>query len=163
MEKADLVLVNPGSRAQVYGKLGTSLSGIEPPLWCGLIAAFIRKHGYSVTIIDAEAENWSPEYTAEKIAEYNPLLADVVVLGSNPSASSTPKMTAAGEVATALKKKAPHVKTTRRARGRLPVLYICILKCEKIESPGIVDRGQGEDEAPALDRHSQLTVVLEAM
>ena len=110
-EPLDLLLVNPGARAQVYGKLGSSLSGIEPPLWAGLIAAFVREHGYSVKIIDAEAENWSPEYTAEKIAEYNPLLAGVVVLGSNPSASSTPKMTAAGELLRANKKKAPHIKT----------------------------------------------------
>ncbi len=109
-EQLDLLLVNPGNRAQVYGKLGSSLSGIEPPLWAGLIAAFIRRHGYSVGIIDAEAEKWSPEYTAEKITECNPLLAGIIVLGSNPSASSTPKMTAAGEVAAALKKKASNVK-----------------------------------------------------
>ena len=106
----DLVLVNPGSRTQVYGKLGTSLSGIEPPLWAGLIAAFVRKHGYSVRIIDAEVENWNPEYTAQVIAECNPLLAGIIVLGSNPSASATPKMTAAGEVLKVLKREAPHVK-----------------------------------------------------
>ena len=111
MGQLDLLLVNPGDRAQVYGELGISLSGIEPPLWCALIAAFVRQRGYSVGIIDAEAENWSPEYTAEKVAQYNPLLTDIIVLGSNPSASSTPKMTAAGEVATALKKKAPNIKT----------------------------------------------------
>lgn len=110
-QKLDLVLVNPGSRTQVYGKLGSSLAGIEPPLWAGLTAAFIRNHNYSVKIIDAEAENWNPDYTAEKIAEYNPYLADIVVLGSNPSASSTPKMTAAGEVIRALKKKAPYIRT----------------------------------------------------
>lgn len=110
MKSSDLVLVNPGSRNQVYGKLGSSLSGIEPPLWAGLIAAFVRDKGYSVKIIDAEAENWNPEYTAEKIAEYNPLLAGIIVLGSNPSASSTPKMPAAGEIATALKKQAPHIR-----------------------------------------------------
>ncbi len=110
-EQLELLLVNPGARAQMYGKLGSSLSGIEPPIWCGLIAAFMRQHGYSVRIIDAEAENWSPEYTAEKIAEYNPILADIIVLGANPSASSTPKMTAAGDVLTALRKKAPHIKT----------------------------------------------------
>ncbi|MCK4431297.1 MAG: cobalamin-dependent protein, partial [Candidatus Aminicenantes bacterium] len=107
----DLLLVNPGARKQVYGKLSSSLSGIEPPLWCGLIASFIREHGYSVKIIDAEAENWSPEYTAGKIAEYNPLLTGIIVLGSNPSAASTPKMTATSELLTALKKKTPHIKT----------------------------------------------------
>lgn len=91
--------------------MSSSLSGIEPPLWCGLIAGFIREKGYSVKIIDAEAENFSPGETACKIAEYNPLLAAIIVLGSNPSAASTPKMTAAGETLTALKKISPEIKT----------------------------------------------------
>lgn len=110
-QETDLVLVNPGAGAKAWGKLGSTLAGIEPPLWCALIAAFVRKSGVSVKIIDAEAENLSPESTAEKIAEYNPIVADIVVLGINPSASSTPKMTAAGEVTRELKKKAPHIKT----------------------------------------------------
>ncbi len=112
MEHAlDLLLVNPGARGQVYGKLGVSLSGIEPPLWCGLIAGFIRKNGYSVKILDAEAENVSPQQAAEKIAELNPRLAGIIVLGSNPSAASTPKMTAAGQTLCELHKIAPHIKT----------------------------------------------------
>jgi len=94
----------------MYGELGSSYAGIEPPLWCALTAAFIRAHGYSVRIIDAEAENLNPEETAARIQEYNPLLAGFMVLGSNPSASSTPKMTAAGEAATALRRKAPRIK-----------------------------------------------------
>jgi radical SAM superfamily enzyme YgiQ (UPF0313 family) len=110
-KKPDLVLVNPGNRSQVYGKLGSSLAGIEPPLWAGLIAAFVRERGFSVRIIDAEAENLSPEDTASRIAQYNPILAGIIVLGSNPSASSTPKMTASGEVARMLRGKAPHIKT----------------------------------------------------
>jgi radical SAM superfamily enzyme YgiQ (UPF0313 family) len=110
-QKLDLLLVNPGSRSQVYGKLASSLSGIEPPIWAGLIAAVVRQQGFSVKLIDAEAENWSPEYIAEKVAEEDPFLTDIEVLGSNPSASSTPKMTAAGEVARALKHKAPQIKT----------------------------------------------------
>jgi len=109
-QKIDLLLINPGSRAQVYGRLGSTLSGIEPPHWAALTAAFVRERNFSVDIIDAEAENWSPEYTAEKIADYSPLLANIVVMGSNPSASSTPKMTAAGEIARALRKKAPEIK-----------------------------------------------------
>ena len=110
-QEPELLLVNPGGRGQVYGELSSSLSGIEPPLWCVLLAGFIREHGYTVKIIDAEAENWSPEYVAEKIAEYNPLLAGIIVLGANPSASSTPKMSAVNETLTALKNKAPHIKT----------------------------------------------------
>jgi len=110
-EKIDLVLVNPGSHKQVYGKLASTLKGIEPPLWCALVAAYVREQGYSVKIIDAESEDWSPEFTAEKIIEYNPLLTGVIAIGSNPSASSTPKMTAASETFDELKKKAPNLKT----------------------------------------------------
>lgn len=106
-----MLLVNPGARAQVYGRLGSSLAGIEPPLWCALLAAFVRKHGHAVKIIDAEAENLSPEGTAERIAGENPRLTAVITLGSNPSASSTPKMTAVGELLRAVKEKAPHLGT----------------------------------------------------
>ena len=111
VKQLDLLLINPGAREQVYGKLGVSLSGIEPPLWCGLIAGFIREKGYSVKILDAEAENFFPQRVADKIAEQNPLLAAVIVLGSNPSAASTPKMTAAGKILRFLKTTAPEIKT----------------------------------------------------
>jgi radical SAM superfamily enzyme YgiQ (UPF0313 family) len=112
MERAlDLLLVNPGARDQVYGKLGVSLSGIEPPLWCGLLAGFIREKGFSVKILDAEAENLSPDQAAQRIADLNPCLTGIIVLGSNPSAASTPKMTAAGQTLRELHMIAPRIKT----------------------------------------------------
>lgn len=112
MEKgADLLIVNPGARTQMYGSLGLKLSAIEPPLWCALIASFVRENGYKVGILDAEVENLSPEQTARKIAEINPRLAYIMVLGINPSASSTPKMTATGELLRAIWEHAPDVVT----------------------------------------------------
>ncbi len=145
-QKLDLILVNPGGRAQVYGKLGSSLAGVEPPIWAGLIAAVVRQKGYSVKILDAEAENWSPEYTAEKVAEENPLLTDIEVLGSNPSASSTPKMTTAGEVAGAIKKRAPHIKTLFSGLhpSALPQRTL------KEEAADFVCQGEGFHTIPAL-------------
>lgn len=107
----DLLLINPGNRIQAYGNLSDSLAGIEPPLWCGLIAGFMRKQGFSVKIIDADAENLNPWQTARKIVQYNPLLAGIIVLGTNPSASSTPKMTVVRETLIALKEKSPDIKT----------------------------------------------------
>lgn len=107
--KTDLVLVNPGAREEIYGKLGKTLAGIEPPLWCGLIAAFIRQKGYSVKIIDADAENLSPRKTAERIVKELPLLVNIVVMGTNPSASSTPKMGATRQLLGYLKKKNPDI------------------------------------------------------
>jgi anaerobic magnesium-protoporphyrin IX monomethyl ester cyclase len=126
IEKLDLLLVNPGARAQVYGQLGSSLAGIEPPLWCALLAAFVREHGHTVKIFDAEAENWSPQGTADKIAAENPRLTAVIVLGSNPSASSTPKMTAVGELLRSLHEKAPRLRTVLGGLhpSALPVLTL---------------------------------------
>lgn len=107
----DLLLINPGAGEKIYGKLRSSLSGVEPPLWCALIASYIRENGYTVKIIDAEAENLSPKQTAQKISDYNPILVGIIVLGSNPSASSTPKMTVTRDILTELKKTSPHIKT----------------------------------------------------
>ena len=95
----DLVLVNPSARLNIFG----SIPAIEPPFWTGLIASFIRQHGYEVMILDAEAENLSHEGAAERVAQWKPLLTAIIVQGANPSASSTPKMTAAGEFLRALK------------------------------------------------------------
>src|SRR5436190_1621624 len=49
---AELVLVNPGSRAKIYQSLGATLTAVENPVWAGLIATFARNKGYSVAIVD---------------------------------------------------------------------------------------------------------------
>ena len=99
----DIVLINPGDRKQVFQDLA-SLAAIEPPFWIAVIAAYLREKGFDVSIIDASAENISPEETADLVAELNPLLTAVIVYGSQPSAS-TQNMTIAGRICTALKKR----------------------------------------------------------
>ena len=42
----DIVLVNPSIKKEMFGKLGESLAGIEPPLWIGLLAAVLRDRGF---------------------------------------------------------------------------------------------------------------------
>ena len=54
--RPDLVLVNPASRPQVYQSLAETLSAVEPPVWAGLMATYVRNQGFGVEIIDAEAE-----------------------------------------------------------------------------------------------------------
>ena len=93
----DLLIVNPGSRAEVYQALGSELTAIEPPLWAGMLATFVRNRDYSVSILDAEAENLSPSAVAERVSSINPRLLAVVVYGHQPSAS-TQNMTAAGQI-----------------------------------------------------------------
>jgi anaerobic magnesium-protoporphyrin IX monomethyl ester cyclase len=106
----DLVLVHAGSRTEVYQSLGSTLAAIEPPVWAGLMATFVRNHGFSVEVIDAEAEELSPQKTAARVAEMAPTLTAVVVYGHQPSAS-TQNMTASGGICTALKQAAPHLRT----------------------------------------------------
>lgn len=111
MKKVDIVLVKPGSQKQLYGELSAfNLTAIEPPLWGALLAGYLRKLGYTVVLYDAEVENWSYEETANKIQETDPLLATIMVSGSNPSAS-TMNMTGAGKIISVLKELNPSVKT----------------------------------------------------
>src|SRR5688500_175483 len=105
----DLVLINPASRQRVYQSLATELAAIEPPVWAGLMASFVRQVGFRVAIVDAEAESLSPTEAAAAALERRPRLVAIVVYGHQPSAS-TQIMPAAGAVATALKELDPGCK-----------------------------------------------------
>lgn len=106
----DLVIVNPGSPSIVYQSLAGTQSAIEPPVWAGMIATFVRGKGFSVEIIDANALGLSPEETASKVSERDPALTAVVVYGQQPSAS-TQNMPASRAVCTAIKNHNPELKT----------------------------------------------------
>jgi radical SAM superfamily enzyme YgiQ (UPF0313 family) len=102
----DLVLVNPGSRTKIYQSLGAKLTAVENPVWAGLIATFVRNKGFSVQIVDAEADELTPEQTAERVKLLDPTLVTIVVYGHQPSAS-TQNMTGASAIASAIKNLAP--------------------------------------------------------
>lgn len=94
----DIIFIKPGSQSQIYGELSDfELTAIEPPLWGALLAGYLRNLGYSVTMYDEEIENNTHEQTAQWIKDANPLLAAILVSGSNPSAS-TMNMIGAGEI-----------------------------------------------------------------
>jgi radical SAM superfamily enzyme YgiQ (UPF0313 family) len=108
-KKLDLVLINPANRKQIYQSLSYELAAIEPPVWAGLMATFVRKQGFSVQIIDAAAENFDPQETANYLAELNPVLTAIVVYGQQPSAS-TQVMPGASAIATKIKQNYPDQK-----------------------------------------------------
>ena len=88
MTAIDVVMVTPPSRLQIYQGLSNDLAAIEPPVWSGLIASFLQRQGFSVSIIDAEAEGLRHNETARAIAELHPTLAVFCIYGQQPSAST---------------------------------------------------------------------------
>jgi len=106
--QTDLVLINPNSRRKVYQTLGATLAAVEPPVWAGLMANFVRHRGYRVAIIDAEGEQLSHDETIDRVRYLRPRLVAVVVYGHQPSAS-TQIMPAARAVAQAAKDQLPDV------------------------------------------------------
>lgn len=108
--KSELLLINPGGRLNIYQALASEFAAIEPPIWAGLIATYLRNLGHSVDILDANAEDLSPEEVAARVCQSSPLLVAVVVYGHNPSAS-TQVMPAAGALCRAIKDQNPHQAT----------------------------------------------------
>lgn len=107
----DLLLIKPGNQKELYGKLSDNgLTAIEPPLWAGLIATYVRKRGYSVRIIDAEAMLWGGSETVNEIERLNPLLTAIISSGTNPSAS-TMNMLGVRMILEELRKRRPEMKT----------------------------------------------------
>ena len=88
MSNLDVLLITPPSRIDVYQTLSNDYAAIEPPVWSMLIARYLTNLNLNVEILDAEAENFDHEQTAEKIAVKNPKLAVFVIYGQQPSAST---------------------------------------------------------------------------
>jgi radical SAM superfamily enzyme YgiQ (UPF0313 family) len=106
MSRLDLLLVNPGGRDRIYQSLGGDLTAIEPPLWARLIAGHVADRGYSVRILDSEAEQLGPEAVAQAVVDSGAGLVGMVVFGHQPSAS-TQQMTSASETCRAIKRVHP--------------------------------------------------------
>lgn len=87
MKQLDLLLINAPSKVGVYGAL-SEFAAIEPPVWAGLIARYCLNRGFSVEILDAEAEELTTSETATRINDAKPHLAAFCVYGHQPSAST---------------------------------------------------------------------------
>ena len=87
MKTLDLLVIHPNS-GSTYQDLRNDLTAVEPPLWTRLIAGYALDHGYTVEIIDAEADNLAAWEIAQLVYEKKPRLTAVVVFGHQPSAST---------------------------------------------------------------------------
>lgn len=106
-EKVDVLFINPGDRRQVYQALGDHISAIEPPIYSGLFATYLRRKGYSSAIFDTTAMGASAVDAALVATEdFDAQLLVLPVYGFQPSAS-TQNMTSAGKIARLIKDAAP--------------------------------------------------------
>jgi anaerobic magnesium-protoporphyrin IX monomethyl ester cyclase len=102
----DIVLVHPGAVHGIFGSdLAKSLVAVEQPLWCRLIAGAMINRGFSVDIIDAEAENLDADDVACRVMHVSPALVAIVVSGHQPSASSQ-QMIGASKIAKSIRYRA---------------------------------------------------------
>jgi len=106
----DLLIVAPGNNRVIYQKLAKEYAAIEPPIWSGLLAQFVRNKGYETQLIDQEAEGLGSDEIAQRGAELNPRLVVILAYGQQPSAS-TQNMTVAIEICSKFREFAPKTKT----------------------------------------------------
>ena len=98
----DILFVNPGNRLSQFGNV-SSYATIAQPLGISMLASYVRENGYSVAILDAEAEDLTPEEATERAIEYNPMLVGLTAF--------TTKVTSAGKIIKLIKERAPYIKT----------------------------------------------------
>jgi anaerobic magnesium-protoporphyrin IX monomethyl ester cyclase len=89
MSQLDLLIVNPNSSREVYQCLSDKYSAIEPPTWSLLLAESCRSKGFSVEILDAEAERLDDEEAEQRIFDANPRLLLFCIYGQNPNSGTT--------------------------------------------------------------------------
>jgi len=102
MKGTDILFINPCAKLQVFQELSYDFVAIEPPIWISFLAGYMRYKGFSVEVIDLNVEQLSEKELIFRITEINPVLAAVIVYGSQPSAS-TQNMVAAGSLCKLIK------------------------------------------------------------
>ena len=105
----DTIIINPGGRQQTYQDLNKKFTGIEPPIWAGLIANFLKQKLIKLKLVDTNALMIDPREMAQIVQEEKPILVTIVIYGHNPSAS-TQTMPSAGALAREIKKLNPNQK-----------------------------------------------------
>jgi len=99
----DVLFISPANAKGIYQNLSTKYSAIEPPTWALLLAESCRSKGYSVGILDMQAESLSYEEAQKRINLLNPKLICFVVYGQNVNAGTT-SMSAVSKFSDFLKK-----------------------------------------------------------
>jgi radical SAM superfamily enzyme YgiQ (UPF0313 family) len=84
----DILFISPGNATGVYQNLANNYAAIEPPTWALLLTQSCRSIGYTVALIDVNAEQLNKESVEQRIKELNPRLICFVVYGQNVNAGT---------------------------------------------------------------------------
>ena len=68
----DVLFISPGNSNGIYQKLSNKYSSIEPPTWALLLAESCRSIGFSVSLIDVNAEKLTNDEVLERINQNDP-------------------------------------------------------------------------------------------
>lgn len=99
----DLLLINVGgTKKKVYQGLSQDFSAVEPPFWAALTAGFVRRHGFTVDILDAGVLNLDVQETAQAAINRNARIK-VIVVYSQQANTCAPIMLAVGELCRRIK------------------------------------------------------------
>jgi radical SAM superfamily enzyme YgiQ (UPF0313 family) len=98
----DVLFINADSSREAYQGLANVFTAIEPPTWALLLAESCRFKGFSVAILDCDAERLTINEALNRVKLIQPRLILFVVYGQNPN-SGTTSMIGALTLASALK------------------------------------------------------------
>ena len=84
----DVLIVHPNASGKVYQSLSKDFSAIEPPIWAGMIANYLKLKGLTVDLLDCEAYRLSVPEAVAQIKSKSPRIVCTVVYGQQPSAST---------------------------------------------------------------------------
>ncbi len=150
MADLDLLLVFPNNRRNAYGILADNVAAVTVPLQTALSASYVRKSGFSVQVLDADAENLSPEDTARRSAEAGARL--VLMSTDSLNSGDVTKMAAASD-------------TLREFRARAPGVPVMLEGVVPSAFPEQMLREEGADfvcQGEAFDQVVDLLRVLKA-
>ena len=88
-KQLDILFVNTNSAKEIYQDLSNEHSAIEVPFWSLLLAQSCRSKGFSVGILDTEAERLTDEQSLERIKNANPRLVCFVTYSQNPNGGTS--------------------------------------------------------------------------
>ena len=103
----DVLLINPGgSRKRIYQDLSKEYSAVDTPFWAILTAGYLRKEGFSVQVLDANAENLDYDETVALIQQAAPKYIAIICYSQQANVC-TPIMVGVGELCRKIKEKLP--------------------------------------------------------